>query len=88
MHELSLICELITQVGSDARERGFGKINSVTLHIGAFSYVEQSSLRFGFDLAKQGTILADAVLVIVQKDGNELEIAEYEGELSDAECGG
>ncbi|MBT9137059.1 MAG: hydrogenase nickel incorporation protein HypA [Firmicutes bacterium] len=83
MHELALISELIVQVGHDAAERGITKINAVTLAVGKLSHVQPSSLRFGFDLAKEGTMFHNAVLVICQEDGDILEIVEYEGE----QCG-
>ncbi|MCW3490331.1 hydrogenase maturation nickel metallochaperone HypA/HybF [Dethiobacter alkaliphilus] len=85
MHELSLISEVIEQVSRDACERGIEKVNSVTLTIGSLSHVQPESLKFCFDLAKQQTILHDAALEIIKKEGNQLEIVEYEGEQAHGE---
>lgn len=80
LHELALISEIIVQVGHDAAERGIAKINAVTVAVGKLSRVQPSSLRFGFDLAKENTMFHNAVLVIQLEDGDSLEIVEYEGE--------
>jgi hydrogenase nickel incorporation protein HypA/HybF len=85
LHELSLISEVIEQVSRDACQRGFQKVNSVTLTIGRLSHIQPDSLKFCFDLAKQQTILHDAALEIIKKEGDQLEIVEYEGELADGE---
>ncbi|MDZ7894471.1 MAG: hydrogenase maturation nickel metallochaperone HypA [Sphingobium sp.] len=65
MHELS-ICENIRGIIEDqARAQGFSRVDCVTLEIGRLSGVEVEALRFGFDVAMQGSIAAQARLDIV-----------------------
>ncbi|MDW7650652.1 MAG: hydrogenase maturation nickel metallochaperone HypA [Bacillota bacterium] len=80
MHELSLVSQIITQVGDDAVRHGLNKVYSVTLAVGRQAHVQADALTFGFDAAKRGTVLQEAELVIVAADGDELEVQEYEGE--------
>lgn len=77
MHELSLVAELINRVNQDAAERGSRPVESVTVAVGSRSHLEPDSLQHVFNLAKEGTLLRNAVLVIERKEGEGLEIVEY-----------
>jgi len=65
MHELSL-CEGIVQVLEHSAEtQGFNKVKTVWLEIGALAGVEQSALRFHFDIVTRGTLAEAAQLEII-----------------------
>jgi len=69
MHEMA-ICESIRQILEDqAREAGFTTVTRVKLAIGALSGVEIAALRFGFDVAMQGSVAATARLEIEEVPG-------------------
>lgn len=67
MHELSLVNEILEQIGQDALSRGFGKVTAVNLLVGNKSGALPHSLIFCFDLLKSETILADAQLLVETK---------------------
>lgn len=64
MHELSIANRIVEIAGERCREEG-ARAKVVTLRIGALSCVHEDALRFSFDLAREGTPLADATLQIV-----------------------
>lgn len=65
MHELSL-CEGIVQVlENSANTQGFQTVKTVWLEIGALAGVEQSALRFHFDIVTRGTLADAAQLEII-----------------------
>lgn len=65
MHELSL-CEGILQVlENSADTQGFNKVKTVWLEIGALAGVEQSALRFHFDIVTRDTLADTAILEII-----------------------
>lgn len=69
MHELAL-CESIRSIIEDqARAQGFAKVERVALEVGAFSGVEIEALRFGFDVAMNGSVAQGATLEIVELPG-------------------
>lgn len=69
MHELSL-CEGILQILEDnAKTQGFGKVKQVWLEIGALAGVEQSALRFNFDIVTNGSVAHLATLNIIDVPG-------------------
>ncbi len=65
MHELSL-CEGIVQIlESSASAQGFSRVKTVWLEIGALAGVEQSALRFNFEVVTRGTLAEAARLEII-----------------------
>lgn len=64
MHELSIALSMIEQIEEEAPQHGGGSIEAVYLRVGVMSGVDAQALRFAYDLARQGTRLADARLEI------------------------
>ena len=56
MHELSVCNALISQVEAIAREHGAGRVESITLQLGALSGVEPPLLERAYPLAAAGTL--------------------------------
>ncbi len=72
MHEFSLIKDLIHKITTIAREQHASKVLSVTIKLGALSYISPDHFREHFVLASQGTISDGAQLNIeVQTDIND-----------------
>jgi len=65
MHELSIATSVVELASRHAAEHGGGQVTALRLRIGRLSCVHEEALRFGFDLARAGTPLADARLEIV-----------------------
>ena len=65
MHELSIASRVVELVGEQVCAAGGGRVAAVTLKIGTLSCVHEDALRFSFNLAREGTPLADAELRIV-----------------------
>lgn len=69
MHELSL-CEGILQILEDnAKSQGFNRVKTVWLEIGGLAGVEQSALRFNFDVVTRHSLAANAQLNIIDVPG-------------------
>jgi len=66
MHEASLAYGILDTVCRQSAEKGFEKILEIRLRIGQGAGVQADSLRFAFDIAKEGTRAAAAELVIEQ----------------------
>jgi len=66
MHEASLAYGILETVHRQSSEKGFEKILEIRLRIGRGAGVQADSLRFAFDIAKEGTRAAAAKLVIEQ----------------------
>lgn len=62
MHELSLANDIVEIATEAARRAGAVRVESVHLRIGRLAGVEADALRFCFDLAAAGTVLAGAQL--------------------------
>ena len=62
MHELYLAESIINIVKDYARQKGFKKVNSVSLSYGRLSCIEPKSLQCGFDVQAKGTPAEGAVL--------------------------
>jgi hydrogenase nickel incorporation protein HypA/HybF len=69
MHELSLAESLIELIEDESRKQGFSKVRKVWLEAGALSGVDPEALRFGFEVATQGSCAAGAVLEILRPPG-------------------
>jgi hydrogenase nickel incorporation protein HypA/HybF len=64
MHELSIAMSLIGIAEEAARKAGASHVTALYLRVGALSSVVPDALRFSFDIAADGTILAGARLEI------------------------
>jgi hydrogenase nickel incorporation protein HypA/HybF len=65
MHELSIANRIVEIAGDHCRAAGAARAAVVTLRIGRLSCVHEDSLRFSFDLVREGTTAAGAELRIV-----------------------
>ena len=66
MHELSLATSIVEAVTEHVRAADGGEVRSVVLRIGRLSSVHEDSLRFSFDLVREGTQLAGADLRVIE----------------------
>ncbi|MFD4028578.1 hydrogenase maturation nickel metallochaperone HypA [Streptomyces sp. NPDC058576] len=71
MHELSIAMAVVDQVESavDEQDPGGARVRSLTLRVGELSGVVPEALDFSFGVAAQGTVLADARLLIETVEG-------------------
>lgn len=65
MHELSIAMSLVELAAEEAERRGASRVNALHVRVGPLAGVVADALRFSFDIAAEGTSLADAQLVIV-----------------------
>ena len=65
MHELSIASNVVELASQHAAEHGGARVAAVTLRIGSLACVHEDSLRFSFDLVREGTPLEEAELRIV-----------------------
>jgi hydrogenase nickel incorporation protein HypA/HybF len=63
MHELSIALSLLDLVEEEAERRGC-RIVAVHLRLGPFSGVVREALLSAFELAREGTVMAESELVI------------------------
>lgn len=63
MHELSIALSLLDLAAEEA-ERLEGRVAAIHLRLGPLSGVEREALVFAYDLAREGTPLAEADLVV------------------------
>jgi hydrogenase nickel incorporation protein HypA/HybF len=64
MHELSIALSIIDVAGEEAERQGAGKVHAVHLKLGPLSGVVKEALLGAFELAREGTPLAQASLII------------------------
>ena len=69
MHELSLCRSLLDIINEHAAGKHFKCIKKVTLEVGQLAAVDESALRFGFEITAKGTLAEDAVLDIITVEG-------------------
>lgn len=62
MHELSIASAVVESAADTARAHGASRVHSVTLRVGELSGVVSDALRFSFELAAAGTVVAGARL--------------------------
>ncbi|MGE0442760.1 MAG: hydrogenase maturation nickel metallochaperone HypA [Gemmatimonadales bacterium] len=62
MHELSLALGIVDAVSAAARRAGAVRVLRIKVRIGVLSGVVADALRFGFDVASRGTVVAEAAL--------------------------
>ncbi len=66
MHELSLATAIIEQADARARADGTDAVSTVTVRVGELAGVVPDALAFAFEVARDGTSLAGARLVVEQ----------------------
>lgn len=64
MHEMSLCESIVQTLEEQARIQQYQQVQIVRLLIGALAGVEESALRFGFDVVTRGTLAEGAQLEI------------------------
>jgi hydrogenase nickel incorporation protein HypA/HybF len=64
MHELAVCQELMRQVATLAQERLAERVTSIVVRVGPLSGVESSLLASAFQIARAGTVAADARLLV------------------------
>jgi hydrogenase nickel incorporation protein HypA/HybF len=57
MHELSIVCGIVTAVTESLGGRKVSRVYSVKVQVGALSGVEEQALQFSYPIATQGTLL-------------------------------
>ncbi|MFF7754660.1 hydrogenase maturation nickel metallochaperone HypA [Streptomyces sp. NPDC007971] len=66
MHELSIATAIVERAEEIAREDGTDGVSSVTVRVGELAGVVPDALHFAFEVARDGTALASARLVVEQ----------------------
>ncbi|MEU9475913.1 hydrogenase maturation nickel metallochaperone HypA [Streptomyces sp. NPDC048191] len=66
MHELSIATAIVEQAEEIARADGADGVSSVTVRVGELAGVVPDALDFAFEVAREGTALAGARLVVEQ----------------------
>jgi hydrogenase nickel incorporation protein HypA/HybF len=69
MHEMSLAASLVDLIQQHARESGLAEVKRVFLRLGAHAAVDESALAFGFEVARRGTVAAEAELCFERVPG-------------------
>jgi hydrogenase nickel incorporation protein HypA/HybF len=64
MHELSIALSIVDAAAEEAARRGAARVAAVHLKVGALSGVVPDALRSAFELAREGSAVEDAELVI------------------------
>jgi hydrogenase nickel incorporation protein HypA/HybF len=64
MHETSIAVSILETVVDLCRRDGYAAIESVRIRVGQGANILPEALSFAFDMAKQGTLAAEAVLLI------------------------
>jgi hydrogenase nickel incorporation protein HypA/HybF len=64
MHELSIALSLLDLAAEEAERRGGARVAAIHLRLGPLSGVVKEALRSAYDLAREGTDLDKAELVI------------------------
>lgn len=64
MHELSIAYTIVETASAAAQQAGALKVKAVYVRLGMLAGIVKQSLLFSFDIASQGSVLADAMLII------------------------
>lgn len=64
MHELSIALSILDVAAEEAERRGGARVLGIHLRLGPLSGVVKEALLFSFEVAREGSPLADARLVI------------------------
>ncbi|WP_031024929.1 hydrogenase maturation nickel metallochaperone HypA [Streptomyces sp. NRRL WC-3725] len=66
MHELSIATAIVEQAAEIARADGVAGVAAVTVRVGELAGVVPDALHFAFEVARDGTALAGARLIVEQ----------------------
>lgn len=66
MHELSIATAIVERADELARAEGTDRVAAVTVRVGELAGVVPDALSFAFEVAREGTALAGARLVVEQ----------------------
>lgn len=69
MHELSLAEDVLAIIEEAAEREGFARVHRVRLEVGRLSHVQPHALEFALGAVCAGTCAQDAVVEIIQVDG-------------------
>ncbi|WP_159567650.1 hydrogenase maturation nickel metallochaperone HypA [Budvicia diplopodorum] len=94
MHEVSLCESTLEIIENQAQQHGVKRVTGVWLELGALSCIEESSLRFCFDIVCRGTVADGCKLHIIHRPAKawcwdcskEIEISQHEAQCP--ECQG
>jgi len=64
MHELSIALSILDLAAEEAERQGGGRVVAIHLRVGPLSGVVAAALRSAYELAREGTPLAEAQLVV------------------------
>jgi hydrogenase nickel incorporation protein HypA/HybF len=64
MHELSIALGILDLAGEEAERHGGGRVAAIHLKLGAFSGVVKAALVSAFELAREGTPMGQAELIV------------------------
>ena len=64
MHEVAIMTEALRMAEDAAKSAGASRVLKIRLRIGSLSGVVPDALSFAFDVAREGTLAADATLEI------------------------
>lgn len=69
MHELSLCRSLLDIINEHIAGKPVKCVYKVTLEVGQLAAVDESALRFGFEMTTKGTLAESAILDIITVEG-------------------
>jgi hydrogenase nickel incorporation protein HypA/HybF len=78
MHELSIAMSLVELASEEAMRLGAARVNALFVRVGSLSGIAVDALRFSFDLAAEGSIVAGARLELEAVDGGDLQLRALE----------
>jgi hydrogenase nickel incorporation protein HypA/HybF len=85
MHELSIANSVLEAVQKEMTRRPRARLTKIGLRIGEFSGVEESSLRFCFEVLVRDTEMRAAVLDIERGPRDELDLSYLEVEEDESD---
>ena len=69
MHEGGICAELINIVSKAAKANGIERVYEIVMVVGPYSGIHEGQLNFYFDIARKGTCMEEAVIVM-ERDMN------------------
>lgn len=64
MHELSIANAIVAEVRDAMVVNDVSEVSDITVKVGRLSGIVAGALEFGWDIVRQGTVLADAALIV------------------------
>ena len=69
MHELSLCRAMLDLVNEHVAGKEIARVTSIALEVGQLAAIDESALRFSFDVVTKGTVAENARLDIIRIEG-------------------